>query len=60
MIKSNEKTWLVYVFIITSVFGWGALGVAISSILGGGFDGSVGGLGGAYYAFWKLQDKGFM
>ena len=60
VIKSNEKTWLVYVFIITSVFGWGALGVAISSILGGGFDGSVGGLGGAYYAFWKLQDKGFM
>ena len=60
VIRSDEKTWLVYVFIITSVFSWGALGVAISSILGGGFDGSVGGLGGAYYAFWKLQDKGFM
>lgn len=60
VIRSDEKTWHVYVFVITSVIGWGALGVAISSILGGGFDGSVGGLGGAYYAFWKLQDKGFM
>jgi hypothetical protein len=60
VIRSDEKTWLVYVFIITSVFGWGALGTAMSLIIGGGFYGSVGGLGGAYYAFWKLQDKGFM
>ena len=60
VIRSEEKTWWVYVFIITSVFGWGALGGAISLILGVGLYGGIGGLGGAYYAFWKLQDKGFM
>lgn len=57
---STKKSWLIYVFIFTSMLGWGALLGVISLMLGLNVDiGVFGGFGGLYFAYWKLQDKGF-
>ncbi len=60
--KSQSKSYLLYIFIFTSMVGTsGPIGV-MAVVLGGGgiIGGAVGGLLGALFAFWKMQDRGFI
>lgn len=61
VMTATEMSWQIYLFVVTSFLGWGAATGIIAIILGNSFlYGAFGGSGGLFYAFWKLQDRGFV
>jgi uncharacterized membrane protein YozB (DUF420 family) len=60
--KAQTKDMLIYIFIFTSMAGTSGPISTVSVILGGAgvVGGAAGGLIGAYFAFWTLQDRGFL
>jgi positive regulator of sigma E activity len=57
---SIEKSWLVYVFIVTCVASCEIIGIVVFSMLDIVNIWPAFALVGTYYAYWKLQDRGFM